>query len=137
MAPSPIKILDLASLVDRPVVVIDGHEYELFTFDLLPAMDASRIRRWSACLDALALLPEPTEADEQEAIDLSDRICRVVLDAPGDIHEKLTQRQRSKIFEAFLLAPAVVIAQREAIQHQSPTGASSPPASPGSTEAAP
>lgn len=91
-------ILDLDKLTDRPTVIIDGQEYWLLTLDIMPPLDAHHFsqmhERASALLAGDRQLSEPEEA---ELAALPNRLCRLVLEAPEDVHARLDDRKRMLI----------------------------------------
>jgi hypothetical protein len=101
MATLKTPILDLDTLVDRPVVKIDGHEYELLTHDLLAPIDGHRMSRSYARIGVLLDQPTLSDDEERELEALPDRMCRLVLDAPDPIHAALTSKQRMAILSTF------------------------------------
>jgi len=115
MAP-PIRILDLDSLANKPVVVIDGTDYLLLTPQLLPPLDSYRLKQYGDRIEELRVKKPLTEDDEREMVKLLDQMCRLVLIAPEDVHAKLLDRQRTAVLEGFLDAPLMVLAAREASQ---------------------
>lgn len=132
-------ILDLDTFADRPTVLIDGTEYELLTHSLLSPLDGHRMStayaRISELMEKAALTPE----EEHELEALPDRMCRMVLEAPEEVHVKLTKKQRMAILSTFSTVLPRARLESTVIQGPAlhPTGASSAPDSPGSTEGAP
>lgn len=92
-------ILDLDSLVDRPTVVIGGKEYWLITLDIMPPLDTHRLQRGMQRVAALLAQADLSADDEKELETLPDRLCRMVLDAPDDVHLGLSNRTRMLIAE--------------------------------------
>lgn len=70
MANQPV--LNLDRLADRPVVIIGGEEYRLYTTDLLPPLDHYRVRKLIKRIDEITLQADGsprfdlTEAEEDE-----------------------------------------------------------------------
>lgn len=101
---SPRQILHLDSLANRPVVVIDGKEYEILMQQMLPPLDSHRVVRIYARGEALmeaALTRDLSAEEEAELAAIPDRICRLVLVAPEEVHAALEDRQRMAIVAAF------------------------------------
>jgi hypothetical protein len=93
-------ILNLDSLVDRPTVVINDKEYWLLTLDILPPLDAHRLQFMTQRVAELLGQATPlSEDEERELKTLPDRMCRMVLDAPDDVHQALTDPKRMLIAE--------------------------------------
>jgi len=125
------QILNLDSLVDRPVVLIDGKEYELVTHDTLTPLDAHRVTSMHKRIGVILGKSEQSDltADEEKELEtLPARICRVVLEAPDDIQAALTDKQRTMIIDVFWRMlpnrqPAVSISQaRAATESTTSTG---------------
>lgn len=133
-------VLDLDTLIDRPVVVLGKKEYRLWTVDLLPPLDNHRVRKLLKRNDELALKDgELTKAEEKELAAIFGEIVRIVLDAPDGVHKKLTDKQRAEIIRVFqmpsldLLMKVLAAAQATPGASQT-TGSPSPTASPGTTQ---
>jgi len=98
----PRPVLNLDTLIANRSVIIDGKEYDLFDPEMLSPIDGHRLkicgRRLMALLDQDGLSPD----EEAELERIPDKVCRAVLDAPAEIHERLTTRQRMAIVEAFI-----------------------------------
>lgn len=136
MAKTSVPVLNLDSLIDRPVVVIDGKEYQLLTTAILPPIDVWRLSKFSRRLDELTSQADLTEDEERELERLPDRMCRLVLHAPDDVHAALNPKQRMEVLATFIQPPQP-LPPAESGQTTSSTGATSSLASPGSTEATP
>jgi hypothetical protein len=105
MADRTVPVLNLDSLIDRPVVIIDGHEYQLLTQAILPPIDVHRLAKFSRRIEVLTQQEDLTAAEEAELTALPDRICRLLLEAPNEVHAKLTDTKRMEIAATFLTAP--------------------------------
>jgi hypothetical protein len=125
-------VLNLDTLIDRPVVIISGEEYRLWSTDILPPLDNHRVQRLIKRVDAISLKEEPTDAELEELagpvvkkngkpqtdadgneirrseLGLFSKITRIVLDAPDDIHKALTDKQRAEIIRTFLTPPQLL-----------------------------
>ena len=138
---SPLLTLD--SLTEYPTVVIDDVQYALTPPDCLPILGYHRIHRLGPRLFELfgKIDVDLTEAEGQELEQILDQLCRVVLQAPADIHARLTDVHRMAIYEAFLGLPLTGLqmagrATTEATtETKKRTGARSSRASRASTEA--
>jgi hypothetical protein len=103
-----VPVLTLDSLIDRPVVVINGSEYELMTRGGLPPLDVARLAKYSRRVEALIekSQTEDLKATEEKELEvLPDKICRLILMAPDAVQKKLTDKQRMDITATFLTAP--------------------------------
>lgn len=90
-------ILNLDSLIDRPVITLGEKEYWLLTPDILPPLQRHQFARDSARADALADKQDLTEEERQELAAIPNTLCRLVLDAPEDVHAGLSDAQRMLI----------------------------------------
>lgn len=134
-------VLDLDTLADRPVVLINKQEYRLWSIDLLPPIENHRVRKLLKRNDELAQKDDLSRAEEAELSKIFDEIARTVLDAPAAIHKKLTDKQRAEIIRSFLMPSLDILmkllaaATPPAASTETPTGATLPPDSAGSTKA--
>lgn len=129
-------ILTLDTLTEYPTVQIDGHAYALLPADALPVDAYQQFERVSTRFTALWKKPDRTPEERTELAQLLDTLCRAVLQAPPDVHERLSDIQRLQIAQAFLELPHVGLqglGQRTTLKPS--TGASSPRGSNGSTAA--
>ncbi len=140
MASTPV--LDLDTLIDRPTVKIGARVYRLYTIDLLPPLDNYKVRKLIRRGDELSLKDDLTKTEEKELGSILDDVVRLVLDAPDAIHKKLTDRQRVEIFQTFHVPSLEAMRKALAAAFDlmpgpvaaTPTGATSPPDSPASTQ---
>lgn len=137
MASSPVLDLNTLTAPIRPVVIIDGQRHPLLPPDMLSVLDYRRIDRITARLQALWNAPEITDEAEAEVTQLCDSLCRIVLEAPADVHGRLTDIQRIAVYNAFQELPQANLRLVGATQGRgkTSTGATSPRASRGSTVA--
>jgi hypothetical protein len=125
-------LLDLATLITRPVVRIDGALYELRSPDEVSVLEYARLTALGAKADALEMLEDPTEAQEAEYARLMDTICRKVLLAPDEVHAKLTSDQRGAVALTFtrlrlMASLGTAGATDEATKTETPTEAGAEP----------
>jgi hypothetical protein len=95
-------VLDLDQLVDAPQVSINGTLYSLRTQAEISPLEAHRFRKLGKRLDTLLAQEDLSEQDEQELGDIPKRLCREVLNAPGDVIDGLRDNQRMQIVAAFI-----------------------------------
>lgn len=163
MAGQPV--LNLDTFDDRTTVIVNGVHYRLWTIDILPPLDNHRVRRFLKRNDELAQKEELSDADIDElagpAIEvpledgdppgtngattktvrrggLFEKCVRIILDAPDEIQQALNDKQRAEIIRAFQMpSPELLLLTKllAAANAPSPTGATSPPDSAGSTTA--
>lgn len=96
-------MFDLNTLIERPVVNIDGQPYELVHPDEMTVLDrqrqAVRGRRIAALM---ALDRDLTEAEQNDLPRMLDEACRAILvGAPPEIHAKLQDGHRFSIIDSF------------------------------------
>lgn len=137
-ADTPVpEILSLDSLVDRPVVVIDDKEYELYTPLSIPKLSMHRIVRLSSREEALMQQESLTPEEEAELEAIPSRICALVLDAPETVRAALTPKQRSRIVESFFVQTLDGPGHARTWRRSLSTGANGSLGSPASTAAIP
>lgn len=140
---SSAPALDLTTQHDRPVIKIDGIEYEMRVLDDLSLVDMHRIDRMGPRIEALGKKLEQRTSTDEEAIELSTMLvegCRIVLDAPVEIIDKVSDVGRLNIFKVFIerLLPQLQTASASLLPMAGAipsNGVSSSRASSGSTEA--
>jgi hypothetical protein len=111
-APPPsTPTLSIETLIPAVSVVIDGTEYAIRSRKQLSIIESTQVASWGERLIALvtrALAGEDalTPEEEAEAPRLLDRICRVVLRAPEEVHARLTDEDRSALWKLFSQLPS-------------------------------
>lgn len=105
MATTPI--LNLETITELPTVVIDGVGYALLTVDALPLSTLLRLEPLGQRFDTLANKGQERTAEEDaELDDLTDQVCRQILKAPPEVHDKLSGQQRFAVCRAFQQLPS-------------------------------
>jgi hypothetical protein len=134
MANTPLLTLD--TLTEYPTIVIDGTAYALLPPDALPITTYQTFSELAGRFDALWKQKTRAADEEQQLADVLDQICRLTLQAPPDVHGRLTDLQRLQITQAFLELPRQGL---QGVTQQLPvrpkTGASTPRGFNGSTAA--
>jgi len=136
-------ILNLNTLVDRPTVVLDGIEYWLLTYEVLPPLDSYQLQAMNRRVAELMKREDAlSEAEILELQALPNRIAHIVLEAPDEVHAKLNDRQRMQIAYAAMTTFLLDLkksspASGPALPAAPSTGVTSSPGSPGSTGATP
>lgn len=93
-------LLNLDTLVIRPVIAIDGARYEILAPDELSIVDSHRFGVWGRRVQELADI-ESAEA-EAELEDLVNRIARrVAIGVPSDVYEKLKGAHKQAVVDVF------------------------------------
>jgi hypothetical protein len=131
MAKSPL--LDLSTLIERPVIRVDGANYQLKSPEELTLLESQQFTTWGAEIEKLA--KDGTAVEELDM--LVSVVARATLtDMPGDVFGRLSPSQRMAIVEVFTalllsrrlrLAGAIATAARRTGVNSSP-GSSSPSA---------
>lgn len=130
--PQRPPLLNLDTIVEQPLVVIDGQPYPMLTEDDLSIVAVHRLRKQGQELQRLL---DAAAADQSDELDdqvktLLAVMCRKLVQAPDDVHAKLKENHRLLIIEAFskLLRssrPAAGATDQEPVRG-AVTGASSP-----------
>lgn len=102
-------ILDLDTTKDiRAKVRIDGRLYALRNAEDLSILGTQGAYTKFNELAGVLQVAKPTEQQERAMTELLDELCRMVLDAPLKVHEKLNDQDRLKIINSFsLLLPGM------------------------------
>lgn len=154
MAEKDGPLLDLDTLIARPTIRIDGTDYEMKRGAEMSLVEYQRVVRFGAKLAKLhgvslqggqGLVTAEGEIPEDDLIESSaamDGLCRLVLMAPAEVHERLTDTHRAKIIQVFItLNPKAATEAREraaaAPGGRTSTGASKSRGSRGSTVSRP
>ena len=128
-------LLDLQTLIERPVITIDGKRYEILSPDELSIVDHQRFSHWGQRIDKLMKLPD---LDDDAATELSTLVCkltdRIMDGVPDDVRSSLTESQRLLVAEVFTGLPGRTRAARKKKPARR-TGAKRARASNGSTAA--
>ncbi|WP_225205388.1 hypothetical protein [Novosphingobium huizhouense] len=141
-------LLNLDTLIIRPVIAIDDQRYEILSPDELSIIDGHRFGVWGRRINAIAESDVASEAEEAELEELVDRIAkRVAVGVPAEVFARLSGAAKQAIVDVFTglllgkrlgLAGAIAkaVGTNGAIGDQL-TGESSSPGSSGSTAAVP
>ena len=100
MAKEPI--LNLDTLAERAVVRVDGADYELLNPGELSVLDFHKIGKRAERVETM--LKQESDLSEGQVAELTealDALCRIVLRAPSEIHQRLTDMQRLQVSQAF------------------------------------
>lgn len=147
MAKTPV--LDLQTLVERPIIGIDGKPYEILSPEELSAVDLQRFASMGREMETLYGKDSLTEDEERRLSDLLVTLTdRIMVGVPAEIRGKLLDSHRHAVAEVFTNLPlhnsltslmTAVGANRQARRAKKktaksrPTGAKSPRGSKGST----
>jgi hypothetical protein len=133
-------LLDLDTLVKRPVIAIDGVKFEILSPNELSILDSHKFGIWGRRIQVLANLDG--EEEEAELERLVDRLARrVSVGVPDDAYAKLSGSHKfaiTDVFTGLLLRNRLGVAEAIAKAAGIPlTGVLSSLGSSGSTAAAP
>lgn len=99
---SDAPVLDLATLIERPRVRIDGEAYEMLSPEEISIVDHQRFAAMGRRLDELmgkdALSKQEGAAMRRTADDLARQLLP---DVPSDVYEKLSDAQKVDIIQVF------------------------------------
>ncbi|MEM6265892.1 MAG: hypothetical protein AAF707_00075 [Pseudomonadota bacterium] len=130
-------LLEISTLITRPVIAIDGVKYQILSADELSVIEAVRFGRWGAKIKQLS---ESDEVEAEEEVDaLIERASRTILvGVTDDVFERLSGQNKWAVvdfFSALLLrrATGVAEAMNRAAGVEDPIGASQSPSSSGSS----
>lgn len=102
MATTPILHLTAPDPTTRPTVRIDQVEYELRMTNDLTLHQYKTLERISPRIGALIIQETLTEDEGVEARALLDQACRIALDAPVEIHDRLNDVNRVLVYKVFI-----------------------------------
>ena len=95
-------MLDLNTLIERPVIRIDGEKYEILTPDELSVLDWKRFLKTAGRLEEIVAMPELGDDETEELsnllIDLTDKI---MVGVPSDVRSKLNQNHLLSVAGVF------------------------------------
>lgn len=132
-------LLDLTTLVTASHVRIDGTLHPLRSTEAMSIVQVKRLDFEAQRIRDLLVLVQSgsiSEDDGQELARLLASVCRIVLDAPDDIHARLNEQQRLKVFASFLqLRAGVTTGPTGAMATSNLIGGNTSRASSGSTAA--
>lgn len=134
--PTSEPILDLDTLVIRPVVQIDGVRHEMLSPAELTLRQSHQVAVWARKLEALQQADEEIDAEASEIV--AALVQLVMPDLPESIFNKLGDENRLAIaqsFTALLLRRRMAAAEANlaAMQSHPAAGAMSSPGSSGSS----
>lgn len=103
------SVLDLTTNTTRPTVKVDHVPYALKTPSDLTLSEFRTIERIGPRIGQLLLADDLPESDNQELEALLDTACRIALDAPSKVHDRLGVIHRVNVVQAFieLLSPSL------------------------------
>lgn len=143
-------LLNIDTLIERPLVKIDGELHEIVSSQELPLMVLQRVAMLGRRLDTL-MKTDDLDAAGEKLLDVTlDKIIDVIMaPVPAYVRAKLTQAHKQSVVEVFTmlsLGRKVRLAgamMRQAAEKAAPTtgtteaGAASSPGSSGSSAATP
>jgi hypothetical protein len=131
-------VLTLDTVTQGMPIRIDDTLHELLHPEQLSLGAIQRIERMAPRVAALLQTPERTEEQERDLSQALREVCATVLQAPADVHARLTDQQRVRIVEAFTQLRTTVPAVSAGANAATPNrGRKRSPDSPASTAAPP
>jgi hypothetical protein len=95
-------LLNITTVTAPPAVIaIDGARYPLLSAEALPLASIQRLQRDAPRLGHLLQIDEKTPDEATETGQLLRAVCALVLDAPADVHARLTDVHRVAIVHSF------------------------------------
>lgn len=110
MATPPVPVLNLDELAVRSYhVLVDGKPYWLRNPGELSIDQSRRLAIQQTRHDAISTreLHEISDQEAKELVGLLDQMCRAILDAPDDVHDRLTDAQRKAVIMTFVALSAL------------------------------
>jgi hypothetical protein len=114
-------VLDLDTLVERAPVRIDGQMYEMLNPAELSILDLHRFGAAGEELASLKRIDSTTEISDEQMQLISatlTRMVRIILRAPAEVQDRLTDVHRFRIVNAFneltLMPPPAAVVSAEA-----------------------
>jgi fatty acid/phospholipid biosynthesis enzyme len=96
-------LLDIATITAPAAAVsIDGERYALLSVAALPLASIQRIQRDGPRLGELLKIEEKTPNQTTETSQLLRSVCELVLEAPADVHARLSDVHRVAIIHSFM-----------------------------------
>lgn len=93
-------LLNLDTLIVRPVISIDGKRYEILSADEVSILDGHRFGVWGRRIDALSASDDADDAVELDA--LYEKVARaVMIDVPPDVFDRLSGSHRIAVVDVF------------------------------------
>ena len=94
-------LLNLNTLIVRPIIAIDGARYEIMSPDELSILDGHRFGIWGRRINALA--EADAEGDDQDELEqLIDKVARrVAVGVPDDVFAKLSGAHKQSVADVF------------------------------------
>lgn len=107
-------ILTLETITELPSVAIDGMHYPLLTIEAIPISAWDRLERMGRCFDQLYNKKGRSDQEDKELDQLADALCREVLKAPPEVHDRLKPGQKILVVMTFQMLPGSQAALRAA-----------------------
>lgn len=131
-------VLDLATLIERPTVRIDGEDYGMLSPEEISIVDHQRFAAAGRRLDELMHKQSLSEREEKELRRLVEDLAeRILVEVPAKVRARMSEAQQLDVVEVFtgLLLRRKLGAAGAISRLMSSTGERPPPGSNGSTAA--
>lgn len=103
MAQTTTQSKDLIDqLLDYKVVTLGDKKFEVLNQDALNLLDFRWLLRKLPRLNEIWEKDDPTTEEKAEFSELLKRFCRMILNAPAEVHETLNDFQRKQVLDFFL-----------------------------------
>lgn len=93
-------LLDLDTLIARPVITIDGVEYEIRSPGELSVVESHRFGRWGNRIDALTA-EDGAKAEAELTALIASTARAILIDVPDDVFDRLSGANRWAIIDLF------------------------------------
>jgi len=96
------NILNLDTLTERHTVTVDGVPHDILNPGQLSILDTHNAQKWAARVREISKdLENISDEAVQEMGQHLDRFCRLVMLAPPEVHDRLTDNQRLAVMAVF------------------------------------
>ncbi len=98
------NMLDINTLIERPIVGIDGKPYEIIAPEELSIVAGAKVARLGRRLDEKMKLDHPTEADEAALAQVLKDLTEIIMaPVPEEVRDKLGDAQKLAVIEVFTM----------------------------------
>lgn len=98
------NLISIDTVIERPLIRIDGELHELVSPDELTVMQSVAIRKLGTRLDKLMNIDEPDDEAERKLSATLNRITDIIMrPVPAAVRAKLTEVQQLQVIEVFTM----------------------------------
>jgi hypothetical protein len=99
-------LLNLNTIIERPVIAINRVKYEILHPDELSVVDSVRFQNWGQRVDELIKMSDLDDDSADELTGLIQKLTDRIMDGvPEKARAKLTESQRLQVAEVFMKIP--------------------------------